>query len=245
MFRHGFIFVNRRCGIVRAQDLAGKRIGLQGYQMTAAVWIRGLLREDYGVDLGAVEWLEGGVNQRGVAGGSTTRLRPERPVDIHPIGSERTLSDLLVAGEIDALIGAHVPASLRGHPDVVRLFPDYHAVERDYFRRTGIFPIMHALVIRDGLHRVHPWLVRRIYDACEAAKSAALQRLRFTAALRVTLPWMLEQVEELDDVFGGDPWPYGVDANRRTLEAFARYLVEDGFSDRILPIEDVFVPITG
>jgi 4,5-dihydroxyphthalate decarboxylase len=243
MFRHGFIFVNRKS--VRApQDLAGKRIGVQGYQMTAAVWIRGLLRHQYGVALDAVEWVEGGVNERGVAGGDATTFHPPG-VRIVDAGSERSLSELLAAGEIDALIGALTPNSLRTSPDVVRLFPDYPEVERAYYRETGIFPIMHGLVIAKELYEANRWLATNVYKACEQSKAAALGKARFSGALQMMLPWLGAHLEEIDQLFGGDAWRYGIEPNRTALDAFSRYLVEDGLLDQPMAPEAVFVPIEG
>lgn len=242
MFRHGFIFVNSRSGIAAPGDLDGKRIGVQGYQMTAAVWIRGLLRASYGVQPKTVRWFEGGVNERGVLGGSSTSMRPAGSLDIHHIGNERTLSDMLAAGEIDALIGAIKPTSFKTSPDVIRLFPNYHEIERRYFTSTGIHPIMHGLVVRKELRDEHPWLVERIFNACEASKQIALAQTRFTGALRFMLPWLIEDLEEIDEVFGGDPWPYGIERNRPTLDAFNQYLVDDGFYPEPLPLGDVFAP---
>jgi 4,5-dihydroxyphthalate decarboxylase len=246
MFRHGFIFINRKSGISSAKDLSGKRIGVQGYQMTAAVWIRGILHREYGVSFDEVRWFEGGVNERGVPGGATTSMRPGKKLNIGPIAADRTLSEMLAAGEIDAIIGAVRPDSLATHPETVaRLFPDYHAVEVDYYKRTGIFPTMHALVIREEVYRNNRWLATSLYKACEQAKNLSLAQTRFTGALRFMLPWLTESLEEIDDVFGGDPWPYGVAANRKTLDAFNQALVDDGFLDAPLDLNQVFVPIEG
>lgn len=239
MFRHGFIFVNRKAGIATPADLDGKRVGVQGYQMTAAVWIRGILRE-YGARPETMRWFEGGVNEKGVFGGASTAMRPAREIDIQDIGTERTLSDLLAAGEIDALIGALKPDSFGKDPDVVRLFPEPHRVEREYFERTGIHPIMHGLVLRKETHERHPWLAQRVYDACETAKSLALRQMRFSGALRYMLPWLMESIEEIDAVFAGDAWPYGVAANRVAIDAFNRHLVDDGFYAEPLPLDRVF-----
>jgi len=241
MFRHGFIFVNRSSGIRTPADLAGRRIGVQGYQMTAAVWIRGHLRSDYGVDLSEVEWFEGGVNTPGVAGGDSTRFRPSHNVNIRSIGGD-TLSAMLARGVIDALIGADAPDSLGGG-NVVRLFPDFHAVERAYFQERGIFPIMHGLVMREDLYRQHPWLADALFAACNAAKAAAQAGAKYTAALRYMLPWLFDHLAELEQVFGADPWPYGLEANRKTLEAFARFLADDGFVATPPRLEDTFVPV--
>ncbi len=245
MFRHGFIFVNRAAGIREPRDLAGKRIGVQGYQMTAAVWIRGILREEYGVDFAATEWFEGGVNEPGVPGGASTSLRPAGGARISGIAPGETLDGLLAAGRIDALIGAVKPASYRPEGPVVRLFPNYREIERGAFLATGIHPIMHGLVIRRELYEREPWLAASIFNACEAAKRTALAQMHFTAALRYMLPWLIDELEEQDAVFGPDPWPYGVDANRPTLEAFARHLVADGFLAAPPPLEDIFVAVPG
>jgi 4,5-dihydroxyphthalate decarboxylase len=242
MFRHSFIFVNRRSGIRTPADLAGRRIGVQGYQMTAAVWIRGHLRNDYGVDLERVEWFEDGVNTAGVAGGEQTRFRPAQPIQICSIADGRTLSDMLAAGEIDALIGADAPDSLRGN-EVERLFPDFHAVERAYYQRTQIFPIMHALVIREAFYRQNPWLASAIYRACVAAKSMAQTQAKYTSALRFMLPWLFAHLEELKEVFGPDPWPYGLANNRATLTTFAQFLADDALLPRPLPPEEIFIPV--
>jgi 4,5-dihydroxyphthalate decarboxylase len=243
MFRHSFIFVNRNL-VTTPADLQGKRIGVQGFQMTAAVWIRGLLREDYGVSLDDVQWVEGGVNQKGVAGGDATSFHPPG-LRIKPAGAEKTLSDMLARGEIDALIGAITPASLVTSPDVVRLFPNYHELERAYFENTGIFPIMHGLVIRESLYEAHRWLASNVYKACELSKRIALEEMRFSGALQFMLPWLAESLEEIQTVFGGDPWAYGIEPNRKAIETFSRYLVADGLLNIPMTPEDVFVPIEG
>jgi 4,5-dihydroxyphthalate decarboxylase len=245
MFRHGFIFINKNAGIAAPKDLAGKRIGVQGYQMTAAVWIRGILRADCGVSFEDVSWFEGGVNERGVVGGAATSMRPNQKLDIQHIGNSRTLSDMLAAGEIDALIGAIAPASLYSSNNVTRLFPDYHQVERAFFARTGIFPAMHALVMREELYRKNRWLATSVYKACEEAKRLSLAQTRFTGALRFMLPWLPEALEEIDEVFGGDPWRYGIKDNVKTLDAFNQALVADQFLSAPMSLDEVFVPIEG
>ena len=245
VFRHGYIFVDKR-RIAAPGDLAGKRIGVQGYQMTAAVWIRGLLRHHYGVDLDGVEWVEGGVNEKGVAGGEATRFHPGSRVRIVAAGSETTLSDMLARGEIDALIGALTPQSLRTSPDTVgRLFPSPRQLEIEYFKSTGIFPIMHGLVVRREVYAANRWLAANVYKACEAAKAIARAKVRFSGTLQFMLPWLGEHLDEIDAVFGSDPFVYGVETNRKPLEAFAQYLLDDGLIDRPMRLEEVFVPIEG
>ena len=238
MFRHGFIFVNRASGITTPAGLAGKRIGVQGFQMTAAVWIRGLLREDYGVSFADVEWFEGGVNEVTI-GTATTSMHPSG-LRVREIPPDATLGAMLAAGEIDALIGAIIPDTLATSDRVARLFSGVHDLERDYFVRTSIFPIMHALVVRRELVREHPWLAAAIVRACEAAKAQALAGLRFSGALRYMLPWLRESLDEIDAVFGGDAWPYGVEENREALTAFGRYLVDDGFLTAPLALDTLF-----
>ncbi|VCU69210.1 4,5-dihydroxyphthalate decarboxylase [Pigmentiphaga humi] len=242
MFRHGFIFVNAKAGIRTPADLAGKRIGVQGHQMTAAVWIRGLLRDEHGVDLDGVEWYEGGVNEYGVAGGDIMELRPSRPLRAQRIPATTCLSDLLAQGGIDALVGAFIPKSYGRHGDVQRLFPDYRTREAGYFSRTGIFPIMHALVLRRDVHEAHPWLAPALVQACDQAKAAAWQRLRFSGALSAMLPWLMDHVEETVAALGPDPWPYGIEANRPTLDAFSAMLHDDGYLERPMSWDEVFVP---
>ena len=243
VFRHSFIFVNTRAGIATPKDLEGKRIGVRGYRQTAGVWIRGILRDEYGVSLDRVRWVEGGVN--------APRKR-ETTLDIRPDGSgpsiefapdDRSLNDMLADGEIDALVGAELPHTLATSPNVARLFPDYRAVEREYFTRTGLYPTMHTVVIREELHRRHPWIAESLYKAFEEAKAWAHVQNRFMGALHYMLPWLSEQMEEIDRVFGGDPFPYGLEANRKPLETMMRYLVADGFLTRTVAIDDLFVPI--
>lgn len=239
MFRHGFIFINRDVGIRAPADLAGKRIGVQGFQMTAAVWIRGLLREEYGVSFADVEWCEGGVNETVLAGTETTSMHPPG-LRVRPAPEGETLSAMLGSGRIDAIIGATIPESLYTTDRVVRLFPQTHDLERAYFERTSVFPIMHGLVVRSALLAEHPWLGRAIVQGCEAAKAKALAAVRFTGSLRYMLPWLRESIEEIEHVFGGDPWAYGVEKNRAALMAFNRYLVEDGFLSEPLSLDTLF-----
>jgi 4,5-dihydroxyphthalate decarboxylase len=196
------------------------------------------------VPLDDVQWIEGGMNEMGVAGGDATSFHPPG-LKIASAGTDKTLSEMLASGEIDALIGAVAPASLRTSPTVVRLFPNHHDVERSYFEKTGIFPIMHALIIRDELHREHRWLANHVYKAAERSKRIALEKMKFSGALQFMLPWLPESLEEIQKVFGGDPWAYGIKSNRNTLETFGRYLLQDGLMQAPIAVDDVFVPIDG
>lgn len=241
MFRHGYVFVNASSGIRDPKDLEGKRIGVPEYSQTAAVWIRGLLQHEYDVSLETIRWYSGGVNAPGRP--DVLVNKPEADVSITRV-ADRTLNEMLVDGQIDALIGARKPAAFGRDPRVRRLFPHYRELEQEYFRRTGIFPIMHTVVIREEFYREHPWIADSLYKGFEQAKEWCLQQMRFSSALRYTLPWLHADLEELSDVFGPDPWPYGLEANRATLTALVGYLVEQRLLRRSLALEDLFAPIT-
>jgi 4,5-dihydroxyphthalate decarboxylase len=240
MFRHGFIAINKRSGIETPKDLEGRRIGVPLYTMSAAMWIRGMLMHDHGVDLSGVTWVQGAVNAPG-AHGSPTVLPLLRQPTIEINETDKSLSQLLADGEIDAITSAVLPQSLGKHPDVARLFPDYRAVEADYYRRTKIFPLMHLIVIRKDVHDTNPHVAPALYDAFQKAKDAALGHMRYSGALRYMLPFLMDDVDEIDRLFGGDPWPYGIEPNRPTLEAEVQYMVEQDYIAEPMPIEDLFV----
>lgn len=240
VFRHSMITVNRK-SVRTPADLAGKRIGVPLYTMTAAVFQRGLLEHDCGVDLSGVHWVQGATNEASSHGDPTT-MPLLQPVDIEVNKTGRSLSDLLSAGEIDAVIGTSLPNAMKTNPDIVRLFPDFRTVEKDYYRRTHIFPIMHTLVIQRSVYERDPSLGPRIYAAFDAAKNKARWRLQRNQALSYMLPWQIDDAEEIERVFGGDPWPYGIEPNRPTLEALMTYLHEQHLIAHPVPIEDLFVP---
>lgn len=241
-FRHGFVCVNRDAGIRAPKDLEGRRIGVPLYTQTAAIWVRGHLAEEYGVDFGAVEWVEGAVEKAGDHGAPTAMPLLE-PARIARNESGRSLSDMLAEGEIDALLGSRLPASLFETDRVARLFPDYRAVERDFYLRTRIHPIMHLVAIRKELHEAEPWVAGALYEAMERSKAQALARLRVSAAQKVMLPFLFADLDEIDEVFGGDPWPYGAAVNRPTLEALMRHMVDQHFIAEPIPVESLFVPV--
>jgi len=243
VFRHGFIVVNRK-QVASARELAGKRIGVPLYTQTAAIFIRGLMQHDLGVELSGIEWVEGAVNEPG-AYGNPAVMPLLKPVTLTPNRSGKSLNDLLQAGEIAAIIGSNLPRALKRHPDVVRLFPDYRAREKDYFRRTGIFPIMHLVVIRKELYERHPFVATSLYNAFCAAKDRAREKMRFVSTLRYMLPWLADDIEEMDEVFGGDCWPCGVEPNRPTLQALVTYMAEQGLIPQPIAIEKLFVPTFG
>ena len=242
VFRHGYIFINKNSGIREPRDLEGKRVGVQEYRQTAGVWVRGILQHDYGVDLDKITWVEGGVNE-GRPEDHEMDLRPVRPIKLELIGAHRTLNDMLEAGEIDAYFGARRPAAFDKGKNVIRLFPDYRARENDFYQRTGFHPIMHTLVMREELYKEQPWVAESLFKACQASKSWALKQMRFSGAQRLMLPWLFEEIAEMDQLMGDDPWPYGVEANARILDAFMGYLVDQAFLEKKPSTKDLFAPI--
>jgi len=242
VFRHGYIYVNKNAGIREARDLEGKRVGVQEYRQTAGVWVRGILQHDFGVDLSTITWVEGGVNEPRPEDHDMD-LRPIGDLKLELIGADRTLNDMLEAGEIDAYFGARRPAALDRGRNVVRLFPDYRARERDFYKRTGFHPIMHTLVMREDLYNEHPWIPESIYKAAEESKAWALKQMRFSGAQRLMLPWLFDEIAEMDALMGANPWPYGIEPNRKILEAFMGYLVDQRFLATAPSIDDIFAPI--
>ena len=243
VFRHGFITVNRRA-VKTPKDLEGKRIGVPLYTQTAALFIRGLLQDEYGVDLSGVHWVQGATNSP-ESHGNPSPPPLLRQVSIEQNTSGRSLSELLETGDIQAILGSGLPAALRTNLDVQRLFPDFHAVELDYFRRTRIFPIMHLVAMRRDVYEKHPFVATSLYKAMSEAKDLALAKMRDVGTLRYMLPGMTAELDEIDATFGGDPWPYGVEANRPTLEALVRYMAEQSLIKAPIPVEQLFVPIYG
>jgi 4,5-dihydroxyphthalate decarboxylase len=242
IFRHSFIWINARSGIRSPRDLAGKRIGVPLYTMTAAIWIRGHLEDDYGVDLSGVHWVQGAINEAG-SHGQPTVMPLLKPVDIEINHSDKSLSDLLSEGRIDAMIGTNHPLSRKTNPDVQRLFPDYPAVEKAYYRKTGVHPIMHLVAIRKEVYERNPAVAKSLYEACCKSKRIAMQRMRHLGAPRTMLPWMGAEVDEIDAVFGEDYWPYGVERNRATLEKLTQYMVQQSLIAEAPKLDDIFVPI--
>jgi 4,5-dihydroxyphthalate decarboxylase len=243
MFRHACIFVSTKSGIREPRDLAGRRTGVPEYQMTAPVWIRGILQDEYGIDPSSVRYFTGGVEEPG----RDEKLKLDLPprFRVTPIGTTQTLAQMLADGEIDALYTARTPSSFAARPDMVRrLFDDYVATEREYYRRTRIFPIMHTVVIRREVYRAHPWIAQSLCKAFAEAKRRALADLSATNALSSMLPWQIAHVEEARRELGDDWWPYGLEPNRFVLETFLRYHHEQGLSKRRLAPEELFAPET-
>jgi 4,5-dihydroxyphthalate decarboxylase len=241
-FRHSFIAVNST-RIKKPTDLNGKKIGVQLYTMTAAVWIRGLLQQD-GVDLSTVTWIEGAMEKPGPHGKPSAKplLRPVQRV---PNESGKSLSKLLEDGEIDATIGADPPLCLGKVSHVQRLYPNFREAEKQYYRDTGIFPIMHLVAIKRSVCEKWPFVPTSLFNALNESKEIGLRQMKFLAALRYMLPWLPDDLDEIEDVFGGDLWPYGIDANRKTLEALVHFLHDQGMISRVIPVEELFSPVHG
>jgi len=243
VFRHGFMCINRNAGIKSPKDLEGKRVGVPLYTMSAAVWARGHLQHEYGVDLSGIQWVQGAADNSGTHGNPTV-MPLLKHVAIEQNQTGKSLSQLLDEGELDAMIGGLLPESLGRSPNVQRLFPNFHEVEREFFERTGIFPIMHLVVIRREIHEKHPFIADSFYKALCRSKELAIEHMRYVGAPRYMLPWMAEAIDEIDEVFGDNPWPYGVELNRPTLEALVTYLAEQHLIAKPMPIEDLFVPVS-
>ncbi len=242
-FRHSCIYLNADAGIVRPEDLKGKRVGVPEYQVTAAVFVRGMLQHDYGIAAEDMQWFWGGQEEPGRVGAISYEL-PKR-IHLQKIPGDQTLSAMLETGELDALITPNLPSPFaRGSPKIKRLFPNYKQVEMDYFKRTRIFPIMHTIVLRREVYREHPWVANSLFKAFSQAKAIAEKEMYATEALRVTLPWLIDHIEETRAVLGDDYWQYGLECNRTTLDALTFYLVEQGLAERKLELEELFAPNT-
>ncbi len=240
-FRHSGIYIRTDRGIGGPADLRGRLVGVPEYQVTAAVWIRGVLQHEYGLQPSDVVWRSGGIEEPG----RHEKLPIELPDDIkiEPIAEGKTLSAMLDDGEIDALVTPRAPSCFdRGTTHVGRLFPDFRSDERAWFEKTRIFPIMHVIGIRKELAAAEPWLGASLMKAFEAAKRIVYTDLREVAALKTTLPWVTQEYEETVALMGADYWPYGIEANRPTLDAFLQYHHEQGLSPTPANLDEIFLP---
>ncbi|MGH3302509.1 MAG: hypothetical protein ACRDOK_12650 [Streptosporangiaceae bacterium] len=235
--RHSSIFV-RRGGPAEPKDLAGGRLGVPEWAQTAAVYTRALLQHEWGIGLSDVSWYQAGVNTPGRQ--EKVAVRPPAGVSLTVV-PDRSLDEMLLAGDLDAVLSAHPPDSFdRG--ETVRLFPDYQPLEREYVARTGVFPIMHVIAIRSDVLESAPWVAANLLTAFEEAKDRSLQRLSEMTASRIPLPWVPALVGQMRELLGADPWPYGVAANQVTLEAFTRWAHEQGVASRLLEPAELFAP---
>ncbi|HUC63320.1 MAG TPA: PhnD/SsuA/transferrin family substrate-binding protein [Alphaproteobacteria bacterium] len=243
MFRHSSIYIRTDRGIASPKDLKGKLVGTPEYQLTAILWARGILDDEYGIKPQDLKWRTGGLHEAGRIEKTVTRLPPG--IDIAPIDADETLDRLLEAGRIDAVIAPRPPRCFeRKAPHVGRLFADSRGAERDYYKKTGMFPIMHMLGIKRELAEAHPWLANSLYNAFLEAKEMAFAKMRLYAALPVALPWFVDELDATVELMGRDFWSYGVEPNRKTLAAMARYAFEHGPAVREVSVDELFVKST-
>jgi 4,5-dihydroxyphthalate decarboxylase len=243
LFRHAYIFINTHKGIQQPEDLKGKIIGLPEFQITAVVWLRGILQDEYGVYPQDVFWRSGGQETPGRKEKIKLDLPPE--IKLESIPEDKYLSQMLDDGELDAMIGARDPSCLTdGSPNVKRIFDNPRAIEEAYYHKTGIFRIMHTIIIKREIYNRHPWVAVSLFKALEKAKEVALGNYLHTEALHCSLPWMHDELERTRKIIGSDWWPYGIEKNRTVLETFFRYHHEQGLSKRLMKIEDLFAPET-
>ncbi|MES2538713.1 MAG: ABC transporter substrate-binding protein [Pseudomonadota bacterium] len=243
VFRHSCIYIRTDRGIKTPQDLKGLRVGVPEYQVTAALWARGLLDDEYGVAPSDMRWFCGGLHEPGRTEKVPLALPEE--IRIEQISADATLDQMFRDGEIDVLISPRAPNSfLDKHENIDRLFPDYHTEERNYYKKTGIFPIMHVVAIRRSLVQQYPWLASSLYEAFSASRSLAMEHIQDVAALSVTLPWLGSYIDETIQMMGDNYWPYGVQDNVVVLNKLLDYAFRHGTITRKLTLEEIFVPST-
>ncbi len=246
IFRHRNVFVHVDSGIKKPEDLRGKRVGTPGYGFSANTWIRGFLLDDYGVKAEDMQWIETTESSDGATLPKALNrhyLPADFPLVKGPPGIDE--SELLLSGGCDALITAITPrAFLEGHPKIKRLFPDVRAAEQAYYKKTRLFPIMHAVAIRRDVIKAHPWLPKAVFDMYCQAKHRAYADMETTTALKITLPWVTQEFEDTRQLMGQNFWPYGIEANRKELELVMRYTYEQGLVKHRLKFEELFHPST-
>ena len=247
VFRHKSIFVHREKGINTPEDLKGRKIGTPGYSSTSLTWIRGMLEDEYGVSPEDIQWVLSNKDSSADAAGKVSAEEQVVPdginVTVGPAGKDE--SDLLLSGEVDVLFHAAEPkAFIQGNPMVKRLFSDSRQTERDYFNKTGIFPIMHAVAIKTELIEKYAWLPKAVFDAYSKAKTMHYAELNKIGWAYSSLPWFAQEYEETKKLMGENFWPYGIEANRKALETLFRYSYEQGLAGKHLKIEDLFHPST-
>ena len=243
-FRHSCIYINTASGIKEPKDMAGKRVGVPEYQITMAIWARGILQHEYGVKPEQMKWFTGGEEHPG----REDKVKHDLPqtIDIRPIGADQTLSSMLERGEIDAMISAHMPSPfVRRSPKVGRLIPDFVRVEQDYYRRTKIFPIMHTVALREDFYEKNPWVAQSLCKAFAESKRVCQEAMYEFSALKYMLAWSIAQMEEEREIFGGgELWPYGLEANRHVLETLVQYAHEQGLLKSRLDLKSLFASNT-
>ena len=241
IFRHSCIYVRTDAGIRSPQDLRGKRVGATQLGSTGIIFMNGMMQHEYGVGLEDIQWFIGGLDSPTTRPVIPLNLPDKIKFDFLP--ADQTLEGMLEAGRLDALFALYIPSIFqKGSPCIARLFPNYYEVEQDYYRRTRIFPIMHTVVVRDDVHREHPWVAESMYKAFCEARDLAVDGLYDTDALRLSLPWLINHLEETWKVLGKDFWAYGLEPNRPALEAIGQYVYEQGFSPRAVSADELFAP---
>jgi 4,5-dihydroxyphthalate decarboxylase len=237
LFRFASFYINKNKGIKTAKDLKGKRIGVPEWAHTAAVWMRGWLMHEGGVPLADIDWVQAGTNEAGRI--EKIELSLPSGVRLTPM-PDKTLSGMLASGELDAAIIARPPDSFRQkHPDVARLYPDFEAIEQRYYRDTGVYPIMHVIALRKAILADNPWVARNLLNAFEESKRRSLERILDPAVSRYPVPWLTNYARRMQEMFG-ELYPYGIEANRPTLELFLRYVHEQGIAHRLAKPEEIF-----
>ena len=242
-FRHSGIFINKNSGIKTPADLIGKKVGTPEYQMTAAVWIRGTLQDDFQVPFEALNYFTGGAEQPGRI--EKIKLQLPSHIKVQPIQSHQTLSKMLQDGELDALYTARTPSTYgNGEGSVTRLFENYGEVERTYFKQHQIFPIMHVIVIRRSVYLENPWIATSLFKAFVQAQRIVYQNLKETVVLKMMFPWMNYYMDQVRSEMGEDFWPYGITKTQHTIEKLMRYSVEQGLLKKPIPMDEIFAKET-
>ena len=243
MFRHSGIYIRADAGIEKPEDLKGREVGVPVYAMTASLWLRGMLQDDFGVAPADIHWRTGGLEE----GGRKPKFPPNLPPEIKvtPISDDQTLSAMLADGEITALVSAREPSCFGpNNTDIVRLFPDFRAVEKDWYARTGLFPIMHVLAIRKSLVDREPWLATSVLKGFTEAKDICLNEMSDVTALAVSMPWIAAELSETRALMGHDIWPYGFQENLNEIETMCRWSKAQGLAAREMKPEELFHPAT-
>ena len=242
-FRHSCIYINTDSGIQKPADMSGKRVGVPEYQITMATWARGILQHEYGVAPEKMKWFTGGEEHPGRQDKVRHNLPPN--IDIQAIPADKTLSGMLERGEIDAMISAHMPSPfVRRHPKVHRLIANFREVEQEYFQRTKIFPIMHTLVIREEVYEKQPWIAQSLFKAFDESKRLCKEAMYEFSALKYMLAWSIDEMEKEREILGDDPWAYGLEPNRGTLETLIQYTYEQGLISKRFEVESLFAKST-
>ena len=243
MWRYSAIYIRTDRGIQAPEDLKGREVGVPEYQVTAALAARGMLSDEYGVKASDIRWRTGGIEDPGRPEKVALDLPPA--IACTPIPPDKSLSGMMAAGELDAMVSPLPPSCFtRGHENIGRLFPGYRALEKAYWKKTGIHPIMHVAAIRAPLVERHRWLANNVFEAFEKAKALVMPGLANFGAVKATVPWLAAEIEETVALMGEDWWPYGIERNVKSIETMARWSHEQGLSKRRLAIADLFAPET-